>query len=55
MNEFGAVITSSPFLTPQIARASVKASVPLLSATAYFDLQYLAIFFSNLFISYPPT
>ena len=42
---FAAVITSSPFPIPRDLRAIKSASVPLPTATPYFDLY----FFVNLF------
>ena len=48
INELGGVITSSPFLKPNNLSAIVKASVPLLKATAYFAPHFFATFFSKL-------
>ena len=55
INEFEGVITSSPFLTPKRCNDKVRASVPLFNANANRVPQILAIFFSNLTTSSPPT
>ena len=55
IKEFGGVITSSFFPTPNKWSDNVKASVPLFSATAYFTFKYFLIFSSNLSTSLPPT